>query len=136
GVVLSVGRDRYKVPKDLKKYLRIRDETCRFPGCNRSAAHSDIDHSLDWQFNGLTAEDNLAHLCPPCHALKSETGWTVTHLAGGTLKWRSPSGRTFVTEPAMVIRAAAPEPPAAPVEPVTPVTPNESRSADPLPAPF
>ncbi|MBC7442492.1 MAG: HNH endonuclease, partial [Ramlibacter sp.] len=109
GVVLSVGRDRYKVPKDLKKYLRIRDETCRFPGCNRSAAHSDIDHSLDWQFSGLTAEDNLAHLCPPCHALKSETGWTVMHLAGGTLRWRSPSGRVFVSEPATVIRSLAPE---------------------------
>ncbi|WP_166789171.1 HNH endonuclease signature motif containing protein [Cryobacterium sp. TmT2-59] len=104
GVVLSVGRDRYKVPKDLRRYLRVRDETCRFPGCNRSAAHSDLDHSLDWQFNGLTGEDNLAHLCPPCHALKSETGWTVKHLEGGVLEWRSPSGRAFVTEPAAVIR--------------------------------
>ncbi|TFD25715.1 DUF222 domain-containing protein, partial [Cryobacterium sp. TMT2-23] len=35
GVVLSVGRDRYKVPKDLRRYLEVRDETCRFPGCNR-----------------------------------------------------------------------------------------------------
>ncbi|TFC83647.1 HNH endonuclease [Cryobacterium sp. TmT2-59] len=93
GVVLSVGRDRYKVPNDLKRYLRLRDETCRFPGCNRSAAHSDIDHSLDWQFNGLTAEDNLAHLCPSCHALKSETGWSVKHLELGVLEWMSPSGR-------------------------------------------
>jgi hypothetical protein len=111
GAVLSVGRTRYKVPKDLKRYLRVRDETCRFPGCNRSAAHSDLDHSLDWQFNGLTAANNLAHLCPPCHALKTETGWSVKHLAGGTVEWTSPSGRTFVSEPATVIRPVAAEPP-------------------------
>ena len=53
------------------------------------AAHSDLDHSLDWQFDGLTAADNLAHLCPPCHALKSETGWSVKHLTNGTLEWTS-----------------------------------------------
>ncbi|MBC7443435.1 MAG: HNH endonuclease, partial [Ramlibacter sp.] len=132
GVVLSVGRDRYKVPKDLKKYLRLRDETCRFPGCNRSAAHSDIDHSLDWQFNGLTSEDNLAHLCPPCHALKSETGWTVTHLAGGTLRWRSPSGRAFVSESATVIRPVAPEPPTPP----PPEPEQETPGTQPVTAPF
>ena len=79
GAVLSVGRDRYTVPEDLKRFLRVRDKTCRFPGCNRSAAHCDLDHSLDWQFDGLTAHDNLAHLCPACHALKSETGWQVLH---------------------------------------------------------
>ncbi len=30
GAVLSVGRKRYKVPKDLRRYLQIRDLTCRF----------------------------------------------------------------------------------------------------------
>ena len=126
GAVLSVGRTRYKVPKDLKRYLRVRDETCRFPGCNRSAAHSDLDHSLDWQFDGLTEADNLAHLCPPCHALKSETRWSVKHLTAGTLEWTSPSGRTFVSEPATVIRPVSTAPP--PGEP--------SSEAAPEPAPF
>ncbi len=114
GAVLSVGRDRYAVPEDLKRFLRVRDKTCRFPGCNRSAAHCDLDHSLDWQFDGLTAHDNLAHLCPACHALKSETGWRVLHLGGGTLEWTSPTGRTFVSEPATVIRSVSTTPSPAP----------------------
>jgi len=114
GAVLSVGRDRYAVPEDLKRFLRVRDKTCRFPGCNRSAAHCDLDHSLDWQFEGLTAHDNLAHLCPACHALKSETGWRVLHLGDGTLEWTSPTGRTFVSEPATVIRSASTTPSPAP----------------------
>ena len=104
GVVLSVGRTRYKVPKDLKRYLRVRDETCRWPGCRRAAAHSDLDHTVDWQFEGLTAHDNLAHLCPADHALKSETRWSYAHLPDGTLEWTSPTGRTFFSEPATIIR--------------------------------
>ena len=128
GAVLSVGRTRYKVPKDLKRFLRVRDKTCRFPGCNRSAAHCDIDHLLDWQFDGLTAHDNLAHLCPACHALKSETGWRVKHLGDGLLKWTSPTGRTFVSEPATVIRQAATEPTPPPAEAESNVIPE--------PAPF
>ncbi|WP_338145315.1 HNH endonuclease [Cryobacterium tagatosivorans] len=108
GVVLSVGRTRYKVPKDLKRWLRIRDETCRFPGCNQPAAHSDLDHSLDWQFQGITAHDNLAHLCPGCHALKSETGWSLKHLGDGRLEWTSPTGRSFNSEPATELPADPP----------------------------
>ncbi|WP_166787217.1 DUF222 domain-containing protein [Cryobacterium sp. MDB2-A-2] len=37
GVVLSMGRDTYKPPAALKKWLEVRDETCTFPGCRRSA---------------------------------------------------------------------------------------------------
>ena len=112
GVVLSVGRDSYKVPKALKRWLRIRDETCRFPGCNRAARRCDLDHSLDWQFDGRTEHDNLAHLCPGDHALKSETGWTLEHVGDGSLRWTSPTGRPFTTEPANRISPMPALPPA------------------------
>jgi len=100
GAVLSIGRDRYAVPRDLKLWLRIRDETCRFPGCGRSAAHSDIDHTVDWQHHGATRHDNLAHLCQAHHRLKHQTDWRVNHAGGGALEWRAPSGRVYRTEPA------------------------------------
>ncbi|TFC53155.1 HNH endonuclease [Cryobacterium sp. TMT1-21] len=92
------------MPKDLRRYLEVRDETCRFPGCNRGAAHSDIDHALDWQFDGLTAHDNLAHLCPGEHGLKSETRWSYDIRPDGTLYWTSPTGRHFISEPATIIQ--------------------------------
>ncbi|WP_166806151.1 HNH endonuclease [Cryobacterium cheniae] len=104
GAVLSVGRTRYKVPKELRRYLRVRDETCRWPGCRRAATQCDIDHTLDWQFDGLTEHDNLAHLCPADPALKSETRCTYAHNPDGTLKWTSPTGRTSLSEPATIIR--------------------------------
>jgi len=101
GAVLSVGRDRYAVPRDLRLWLRIRDETCRFPGCGRSAASSDIDHTVDWQHSGATRHDNLAHLCEAHHQLKHHTLWRVNQAGGGALEWRAPSGRRYRTEPAV-----------------------------------
>ena len=103
GTVLSVGRERYAVPRDLRLWLRIRDETCRFPGCGRSAATSDIDHTVDWQHEGATRHDNLAHLCEAHHQLKHRTAWRVDQAGGGALEWRAPSGRTYRTEPAVAL---------------------------------
>ncbi len=108
GCVLSMGRSRYKVPKDLRRWLRVRDETCRFPGCNRGAAHCDIDHAKDWQYHGRSDHDNLAHLCPAHHALKHDSAWTVKHARDGTLNWVSPGGRQYSTEPATRIGPAPP----------------------------
>ncbi|MDJ0338908.1 HNH endonuclease signature motif containing protein [Cryobacterium sp. PH31-O1] len=98
--VLSVGTTRYKVPADLKKWLEIRDGTCRFPGCTRAARHSEIDHTHDWRYNGETRWDNLAHLCKRGHRLKTESGWTAEQGIDGILHWTSPAGKHYATHPA------------------------------------
>ena len=103
GATLSVGRDRYVVPSDMRMWLRVRDEYCRFPGCGRAASHSDVDHTRDWQHGGTTAADNLAHLCPSHHRLKHHTRWRVQHDGGGTLLWTAPSGRSYRSEPAQAL---------------------------------
>ena len=107
GAVLSVGRKRYKVPKDLRRYLQIRDLTCRFPGCGITAERSDIDHTLDWQYRGETDHTNLACLCPGHHTLKGDTTWTLTQSPDGTgaLTWTTPTGRTYHTHPQTPIAA-------------------------------
>jgi hypothetical protein len=108
GVVLSVGRDRYKATKRMRRFLRLRDETCRFVGCNRSARDAELDHTHDWGLLGETAHDNLAHLCRPNHALKTQARWTAAQKPGGILTWTSPTGRNFVTEPATVLPTVLP----------------------------
>ncbi|TFC44683.1 HNH endonuclease [Cryobacterium shii] len=100
GIVLSVGRHSYKVPKRMRRFLRLRDETCRFPGCNQPARGADLDHSREWQDLGQTADDNLAHLWRSSQTLKTETSWTVKQKPGGILIWNSPTGRDFETQPA------------------------------------
>ncbi|MCI4658577.1 HNH endonuclease signature motif containing protein [Cryobacterium zhongshanensis] len=121
GVVLSMGRDTYKVPAALKKWLEVRDETCTFPGCRRSAKRSDVDHSVEWQHGGETDAMNLAHLCPYHHAVKSYTRWTPRHLGDGRIEWTSPAGYRYIVEPSADMRPPkhpkpAPKPPAPAVD--------------------
>jgi hypothetical protein len=99
GTVLDVDRTAYRPPADLARWLRLRDGTCRFPGCGRGAAHCDLDHSVDWATGGRTAADNLAHLSRRHHTLKHRSRWTVDHGPGGRLTWTSPTGHVSTSDP-------------------------------------
>jgi len=104
GAVLAMGRDTYVVPADLRAYLRLRDATCRFPGCTRPAARCDVDHTLAYVAGGTTDATNLAHLCRTHHRLKHATAWTVRQTTtDGTLTWTSPTGREHVSHPAVTL---------------------------------
>ena len=128
GVVLSVGSEQYTVPADLRRWLRLRDGTCRFPGCSRPAARSHIDHTRPWEDGGSTDYDNLAHLCAAHHRLKHQSLWAVVQESGGILVWTSPGGQTHRTYPETYLGppvTQVPEPDA-PSSPDTPATPRRS----------
>jgi hypothetical protein len=108
GAVLSVGRDRYEIPAALRRWLQVRDGTCRFPGCGRAARRCELDHTTEWQHGGGTAHNNLAHLCHKHHRLKSLTDWKVEQIGNGTLRWTSPLGKIYLTEPEEIIPATKP----------------------------
>ncbi|WP_136707673.1 HNH endonuclease signature motif containing protein [Agromyces sp. H66] len=99
GAYLSYGRTRYRVPADLAGYLRVRDGTCRFPGCNRRAEGCDFDHTTDWAHGGGTCAANIAVLCRKHHRLKHRTRWRITLEPGGVIRWTSPAGRDHTTQP-------------------------------------
>ena len=103
GVVLSVGRKHYKVPKPLRRWLRLRDEVCRFPGCVIPASRCDIDHVEPWHRGGGTDAVNLAHLCRRHHQQK-DRGWDVRSDGDGLLHWTSPFGRRRTTAPARTMQ--------------------------------
>jgi hypothetical protein len=109
GATLAVGRERYRIPEDLKTWLRVRDGTCRFPSCNRNAARCDIDHTNDWAKSGGTDHWNLAHLCPSHHALKHASNWKVEQDPGGSgeLRWMSPAGNRYTTTAESEVLATA-----------------------------
>jgi hypothetical protein len=109
GVALSLGTEHYRVPKDLRLWLHLRDGVCRFPGCNRPAIHSDIDHSRAAEFGGPTDAANLAALCGPHHALKHATTWRVVNRGDGILDWTSPTGKTHTTYPATTLPHPPPD---------------------------
>lgn len=101
---LPMAVDRYRPSAELRRYLRARDERCRFPGCTRRPTRCDIDHTRDHARGGRTAESNLAHFCPRHHTVKHATAWRVRQVGGGVLEWFSPTGRRHLDRPPSVVQ--------------------------------
>jgi Domain of unknown function (DUF222)/HNH endonuclease len=97
GVLLDYGRQTYEPPQGLIDFLIARDRTCRFPGCRRSAALSDLDHAQSWEDGGTTSLDNLGALCRRHHQLKTHGGWKIESRADGSCAWTSPLGKIYQT---------------------------------------
>lgn len=83
-----------------------RDAVCRFPGCDKAAAVSQLDHVTRWEeedgtvTGGPTATWNLHSLCPGCHALKTRGLWDVTLNPDGSTWWTSlEDGHQYIDEP-------------------------------------
>ncbi|MDO8383387.1 MAG: DUF222 domain-containing protein [Microbacterium sp.] len=109
GGILAV--DRYTPNADLKRFLRARDEHCRFPGCRQPVHRCDIDHGRDWAHGGTTCAHNLHHLCRRHHTLKHATAWQVRNLGGGILEWTSPTGQIYIDHPPSRVRFTPTGPP-------------------------
>ncbi len=98
GVTLESGARTYRPPARIQTFVRLRDGTCRFPGCARAARRCDTDHVVPWP-NGHTTVTNLVSLCRHHHRLKHEAGWTLTMAPDGTCTWSSGHGQIYVTQP-------------------------------------
>ena len=100
GVVIDVGRTRYRPPVGLADLVRARDRVCVFPTCQTPAERCDIDHLTAWSQGGTTSLDNLVVLCEPHHRLKHTPGWALTRdQASGTLSWHTPDKTVYQRHP-------------------------------------
>jgi Domain of unknown function (DUF222) len=92
----------YRPSAALAEFVRIRDLTCRFPGCDEPAGVCDIDHTVPFPL-GPTHPSNCKLLCRYHHLLKTFYtgcgGWADRQLADGTVEWTSPTGHTYTTKP-------------------------------------
>lgn len=98
GAPLDVGHTRYRPPRALADYVKVRDRTCRFPGCHRPADDVDLDHVIPHGCDGPTCAANLIGLCRHHHRVKHTPGWTFRLDTDGTLHIATPTGR-HVTGP-------------------------------------
>ena len=100
GTVLDVDRTTYRVPKALSRWLGVRDQVCTGPGCMRSARDCDMDHMLDWQYGGKTADTNLCPLCERHHVIKTKSKWVLYRdEVTGVRFWTSPTSFVVPVEP-------------------------------------
>jgi hypothetical protein len=79
---LSVGRATRTIPAHLRTALHLRDQGCRFPGCDRPPAWTEGHHIIHWPDGGPTELENLVSLCRPHHRAVHEQGWRI-HIADG-----------------------------------------------------
>jgi hypothetical protein len=89
----------YVPSKALADFVRCRDLTCRWPGCDAPAIGCDIDHTIPYAQGGATHASNLKCYCRTHHLIKTFFGWAEQQLPDGTLILTSPSGHTYVTTP-------------------------------------
>ena len=88
----------YEVPDRLREQTILRDHTCVFPWCTRSARKADADHAIPYADGGTTSSDNIAPLCRRHHRLKTHSAWGYTMLEPGSFLWSSPHGYQFLRD--------------------------------------
>ncbi|SDE98873.1 protein of unknown function [Blastococcus aurantiacus] len=92
--------DGYAHSATQERFLRLRDRTCRHPGCGQPAGRTDADHVVPYDCGGRTSCQNLCCLCRSHHRLKTfARGWRFAMTTDGTLTVTTPSGITRTTRP-------------------------------------
>jgi hypothetical protein len=89
---------RYIPSAVLATFIRCRDMTCRFPGCDEPAQVCDIDHTIAYPA-GPTQASNLKCLCRKHHLLKTFWEWHDQQAPDGSIVWTSPNGERYTTRP-------------------------------------
>ena len=92
----------YRPSAVLAEFVRWRDLTCRWPGCDAAAEVSDIDHTVPYPA-GATHPSDLKAYCRTHHLIKTfycgTGGWTDQQLPDGTIVLTAPTGHIYTTEP-------------------------------------
>ncbi|MDT5208127.1 MAG: hypothetical protein QOF67_542, partial [Mycobacterium sp.] len=87
----------YRPSAALNDFLRWRDLTCRWPGCDKPAHKCDIDHTVPWPYGPTHPSDNK-HYCRIHHLIKTfltgACGWTDQQLPDGTVVLTAPTAHT------------------------------------------
>jgi hypothetical protein len=97
--ILDYGRATRTIPVELFNALVLRDEGCRWPGCDRPAAWCDGHHVQPWQQGGTTSLDNLVLCCRRHHHRLHQPGWHAKLRADGSLDVTRPDGTTHTSGP-------------------------------------
>jgi hypothetical protein len=97
--ILDYGMATRTVPKGLFNALVLRDQHCRYPGCDRPADWCDAHHIKHYADGGPTSLWNLALLCKRHHRKCHQPGWRLRLDPDATLNITTPDGRTLTSRP-------------------------------------
>ncbi len=83
--VRTITSARRHIPAALDLALKWRDPTCVVPGCDQTISLERDHWRTDFAKQGPTQLDNLCHLCPRHHHMKTRDGY---RLLGGPGHWQ------------------------------------------------
>lgn len=101
-VVLDYGTATRTISPSLWNALVVRDERCRFPGCDRPPWWCDGHHVVPVEDDGPTCLANLVLLCRRHHTRLHQPGWHAKLLPDATLEVVDPAGHVRSTTPPRV----------------------------------
>ncbi|MFI5285745.1 MAG: DUF222 domain-containing protein [Candidatus Dormibacteria bacterium] len=99
----DVGRAHRLPSSATRRALRVRDEGCVWPGCDRPASWTAAHHLIHWAHGGPTELNNLVLLCHRHHCMVHEGGWQLIRSEDGAIVALAPM-------PAVEHRPRAPDP--------------------------
>ena len=97
--IVDVGREQRTFTGAIRKVLVLRDQGCRFPGCNAPPSWTDGHHIAHWVNGGPTTTSNGCLLCSRHHHYVHEGQWTITGNANNELLFTSPTGTVLPSQP-------------------------------------
>ena len=83
----------------LRHLAEVRHATCTGPGCRRPAGRCDFEHNIPYEAGGRTCLCNGNPTCRHDHRMKQDPRWNAEQLPTGHIRWTTPSGRQYTTEP-------------------------------------
>ncbi|RAM35198.1 HNH endonuclease [Arthrobacter globiformis] len=95
GDLVGMDSRRRLFPAPLRRFIQIRDNTCRTPYCDAPIRHH--DHITPWHDGGPTSLSNGAGLCEACNHTKELTGWKAKPKPGPrhTIELTTPTGHSY-----------------------------------------
>ncbi|TLM81866.1 HNH endonuclease, partial [Pseudarthrobacter sp. NamE5] len=95
GELLAMDSKARLFPPGLRRFLQIRDDTCRTPYCDAPIRHH--DHIIPWHNDGPTTAANGQGLCEACNHTKEVPGWQALPVPGArhTVQLQTPTGHTY-----------------------------------------
>jgi Domain of unknown function (DUF222) len=83
----------------LRHLAQVRHAACTGPGCRRPSTGCDFEHNIPYEAGGRTCMCNGNPKCRFDHRLKQDPRWNAEQLPDGNVRWTTPSGRQYLTEP-------------------------------------
>jgi hypothetical protein len=97
--VLDYGTSTRTIPVNLWNAVVVRDEGCRWPGCDRPPGWCEAHHVQWFSDGGSTSIDNLVALCSRHHHRLHQPGWDAKLRPNGSFRITDPNGAARTSHP-------------------------------------